>query len=261
MSSETPLADGQAIRFDNVVKSYRLTNGEQWSGDLRNDARRLVRRVLRRPDPDASTTVDALAGISLTIERGDNVGLIGANGAGKSTSLKLISKITRPTRGDLWVRGRVASLIQLGAGFHRELSGRENVYLYGSILGLSRAQIDERFESIVDFAELGKFMGTPLKHFSSGMTVRLGFAVAIHVDADILLIDEVLAVGDAAFREKSAQRLEELLATTDTTSIMVSHDLELLRQHCQRGVLMRAGQVVADGPISDVIDEYQGKSG
>jgi len=256
-SSETGLADNEAIRFAGVSKQYRLTNGEVWAGDLRNDATRWVRRILGRPDPDAAKQVVALGGVSFTIDKGETVALIGANGAGKSTCLKLISKITRPSDGEIWVRGRVAALIQLGAGFHRELSGRENVYLYGSILGLTRAQLDERYHDIVAFAELDKFMDTPLKHFSSGMTVRLGFSVAIHVDADILLIDEVLAVGDAAFREKSAERLASLLSTTSTTSVMVSHDLDLLRQHCRRGIYIADGAITVDGPVDEVIDRYR----
>jgi len=258
-SSEIGLAEGQAIRFTEVSKQYRLTNGEVWAGDLRNDATRWIRRVLGRPDPDAAKQVVALGGVSFAIERGETVALIGANGAGKSTCLKLISKITRPSSGELWVRGRVAALIQLGAGFHRELSGRENVYLYGSILGLTRAQLEERYDDIVGFAELEKFMDTPLKHFSSGMTVRLGFSVAIHVDADILLIDEVLAVGDAAFREKSADRLARLLSTTSTTSVMVSHDLDLLRQHCRRGIYIADGKVAIDGPVDEVIEIYKSR--
>ena len=155
----------------------------------------------------------------------------------------------------------LAALIQLGAGFHRELSGRENVFLYGSILGLSREQVHDRYQSIVDFAELHDFMGTPLKHYSSGMTIRLGLAVALHVDADILLVDEVLAVGDASFRKKSARHLDELLETSSVTTVMVSHDLELIRHHCNRGIWIDHGRMLGDGPIDEIIDAYLEKSG
>ncbi len=254
--SSKPLADHHAIRFDGVTKSFKKARGQAWAGDLRNDVNELLGRIVGRRSEDSKNRVLALEDVSFSIERGETVALLGANGAGKSTCLRLISNVSRPTAGEIWVRGRVAALIQVGAGFHRELSGRENVYLYGSILGLSRAQLDERFDSIVSFSELSDFLDMPLKHYSSGMAIRLGFSVAIHVDADILLIDEVLSVGDASFRAKSAAYLQGLLKKSKVTAIIVSHDLELLRQHCKRGIYIRDARVAMDGPIDEVVERY-----
>jgi len=254
--SSNGLEDHQAIRFDGVSKNFRKARGQLWAGDLRNDVGEILRRIVGRGPGAKKERVVALEDVSMTINRGENIALLGANGAGKSTCLRLISNVSRPSAGDVWVRGRVAALIQVGAGFHRELSGRENIFLYGAILGLTRQQLSERYESIVRFAELDEYMDMPLKHYSSGMAVRLGFSVAIHVDADVLLVDEVLAVGDASFRAKSAAFLRGILAKSNVTAVLVSHDLELLRQHSDRGIYIRDNRIAMDGPIDEVAEHY-----
>ena len=196
-----------------------------------------------------------LDGVSLTLARGECLGVIGPNGSGKSTLLKLVSGILPPTDGEMIVRGRVCSLLELGAGFHPDLTGRENIYLNGSIYGLSRAQMNERLERIIDYAELGDFIDTPVRHYSSGMYVRLGFAVAIHTDPDLLLVDEVLAVGDTTFQHKCLTSIRQLQAA-GVTMILVSHDLATIQSICTRAVWIRHGKVQSDGPPLDVSLDY-----
>jgi ABC-type polysaccharide/polyol phosphate transport system ATPase subunit len=183
------------------------------------------------------------------------VGIIGPNGAGKSTVLKLISRIIEPTSGRVEVNGRVSTLLELGAGFHPDLTGRENIYLNGSILGLSRKEIRQKFDSIVSFAELERFIDVPVKHYSSGMYVRLGFSVAIHIDPEILLIDEVLAVGDAAFQEKCLEKVEEMKGK-GVTILLVSHDMNAVRNLCNRAIWLDYGMVRADGGPEEVVSRY-----
>jgi ABC-type polysaccharide/polyol phosphate transport system ATPase subunit len=197
----------------------------------------------------------ALRGVDLKIGRGDVVGLIGPNGSGKSTLLKLIAGITPPSSGTVAATGRVGTLIEIGAGFHGEMSGRENVYLNGSILGLSRREIDQHFDEIVAFAELEKFIDLPVKKYSSGMYVRLGFSVATMVPPDVLLVDEILSVGDLAFQRKSIARMREL-KRGDTTIVFVSHNMDAVRHFCTRGVFLLDGRVAFDGPVDDAIDRY-----
>ncbi len=252
MSSEA-LGQDEAIRFEGVCKRYRLGRGGAWAGDLRDEAGGLLGRLLRR-NP-APPTVDALAGVSFSVRCGENVALVGANGAGKSTALKLVARITVPTSGTVWVRGRVASLIQIGAGFHRELTGRENVFLYGAILGLTRGAIRDRIDAIVEFAGLERFMDTPVKRYSRGMFLRLGFSVAVHVDADVLLIDEVLAAGDREFRERCFDRMRTLVQS-DKTLLFVSHQRELVEKTCDRALLLADGRVTADGSVADIWRTY-----
>jgi lipopolysaccharide transport system ATP-binding protein len=201
------------------------------------------------------STLWALQDVSLTIGRGEAVGLIGHNGAGKTTLLKILSRITEPTRGYADVTGRVGSLLEVGTGFHPELTGRENVFLYGSILGMSRPEIRRRFDEIVSFAEVERFLDTPVKRYSSGMSVRLAFAVAAHLEPEILLVDEVLAVGDAAFQRKSLAKMGEV-AGQGKTVIFVSHNLAIIQALCRRAVLLNRGEVVADGAVGDAIDQY-----
>ena len=196
-----------------------------------------------------------LDGVSLTLARGECLGVIGPNGSGKSTLLKLVSGILPPTDGEMIVRGRVCSLLELGAGFHPDLTGRENIYLNGSIYGLSRAQMNERLERIIDYAELGDFIDTPVRHYSSGMYVRLGFAVAIHTDPDLLLVDEVLAVGDTTFQHKCLTSIRQLQAA-GVTMILVSHDLATIQSICTRAVWIRHGKVQSDGLPLDVSLDY-----
>ncbi|OGL42557.1 MAG: hypothetical protein A2042_04210 [Candidatus Schekmanbacteria bacterium GWA2_38_11] len=197
----------------------------------------------------------ALKDISFEVKQGESVGVIGDNGAGKTTILKLLSGVTVPTRGTVKVNGRVAGLLELGAGFHPDLTGRENIYLNGSILGLSKKEIDEKFDAIVDYSGIEEFIDIPLKNYSSGMFVRLGFAVAVHVDPDILLIDEVLAVGDQSFQGKCLRTIEKF-QNQGKTLIFVSHDLNIVRHICDRVILLDRGEIVAEGEAEKIISRY-----
>jgi len=197
----------------------------------------------------------ALRDVSFAVERGETLGLVGPNGAGKSTALKLISRILEPTSGRIAVNGRVSALLELGAGFHPDLTGRENVYLNGSILGLSRREMREKFGDIVRFAELERFIDMPVKHYSSGMYMRLGFAIAIHVDPDILLVDEVLAVGDQSFQRRCLDRINEM-KRRGVTILFVSHDLGAVRSLCDRAIWLEGGRVQAEGATREVVDRY-----
>ena len=198
----------------------------------------------------------ALKDLNLEVERGGMVGIIGRNGAGKSTLLKLLSRITEPTSGSIRLRGRVASLLEVGTGFHPELTGRENIFLNGAILGMSRREIKSRFDEIVDFSEVEKFLDTPVKRYSSGMYVRLAFAVAAHLEPEILIVDEVLAVGDAEFQKKCVGKMEDASSREGRTVLLVSHQLPLIQNLCTRCVLMDQGQIISDGPTDEVIGTY-----
>ncbi|MBN9186625.1 ABC transporter ATP-binding protein [Microbacterium sp.] len=195
-----------------------------------------------------SSTFDALKGVDIVIDEGESVAILGLNGSGKSTLLKLVSGVMEPDEGAVLTRGRVAGLIEVGAGFHPELSGRENVYLNAAILGMSRREIEERYDEIVAFSEIEQFIDQEVKHYSSGMFMRLAFSVAIHVEVDVLLVDEILSVGDAPFREKCRLKFEELIAAGKTL-VVVSHDLDMVRELCTRGIVISKGQVVFDGDI------------
>ncbi len=201
---------------------------------------------------DLSQKFHALKGVSLQVQQGEAVALLGLNGSGKSTLLKHISGVMLPDSGTVRTRGRVAGLIEVGAGFHPDLSGRDNVYLNGAILGMTEDQINERFESILDFSEIGQFIDTEVKFYSSGMYLRLAFSVAIHTDPEIFLIDEILAVGDEPFQKKCLAKIKELGAAGKTL-VVVSHDLDLVSRVCKRGVLLEHGQVVMDGDVEDVV--------
>ena len=201
----------------------------------------------------------ALKDVSFEVQRGQALGIIGHNGAGKSTILKLLSRITTPSTGEIMINGRLSALIEVGSGFHPELTGRENVYLNGSILGMLRREISDKLESIVSFAELRQFIDTPVKRYSSGMYVRLGFSIAAHLNPDILLLDEVLAVGDAAFQQKCIQRILEL-KQSGTTIIFISHDLRAVEKLCDRVILLNKGQIKADGAPEETIALYQSLS-
>lgn len=203
----------------------------------------------RRP---LTTDFHALDGVSFSIDEGESVALLGFNGSGKSTMLKLISGVLRPDRGSVLTRGRVAGLIEVGAGFHPDLSGRENIFLNAAILGMSRKETQERYEEIVAFSEIEKFIDTEVKHYSSGMFLRLAFSVAIHTEVDILLIDEILSVGDEPFQQKCLARIRELHAAGKTL-VVVSHDLDMVANLCSRGVLLRGGELVFDGPSHEAV--------
>ena len=243
-----------AIQFQNVSKRYRL-------GMTRTSIPTLVYQwgesLLWRSKANHQNDKDlwALRDVSFDLGRGESLALIGPNGAGKTTILKLLAKITTPTSGHIKVNGQLSALIELGAGFHPDLSGRENIFLNGTILGLKRPDIQRRFDEIVAFSELEKFIDTPVKRYSSGMTVRLGFAVATSVDPDILLVDEVLAVGDAAFRQKCINRIQTLLQK-GTSILFVSHNLWLVQAVCEKGLYIESGQVQHYGPTAEAIDLY-----
>ncbi|MFC1584224.1 ABC transporter ATP-binding protein [Fibrobacterota bacterium] len=206
-------------------------------------------------DGESEDIIWALKNVSFDIFQGEIVGLIGLNGAGKSTLLKILSKITVPTNGKATIKGRIGSLLEVGTGFHPELTGRENVYLNGTILGMSKKEIDRKFEEIVEFSEVGKFIDTPVKRYSSGMRVRLGFSVAAHLDPEILLIDEVLAVGDVAFQQKCLGKMGDV-ATEGRTVVFVSHNMEMIQRLCPRTILLENGEKKGDGDTNDIISMY-----
>lgn len=236
--------------FDRVSKRY-LVRREADDEQTLHPWRRKLRALRRKPEE-----FWALRDVSFAVERGETLGIIGHNGAGKSTILKLLSNITSPTAGEIAINGRLSALIEVGSGFHPELTGRENIFLNGAILGMRRGEIAEKLDSITDFAGVRPFLDVPVKRFSSGMYVRLGFSIAAHLDPDILLLDEVLAVGDAAFQEKCLNRIAELKGR-GTTIVFISHDLAAVERICDRVILMRRGEIVASGTPRMAIDEYQ----
>jgi ABC-type polysaccharide/polyol phosphate transport system ATPase subunit len=237
------------LRFEDVYKRYSIRKPA--------DASQWVRKWYQNLTSRRNVTPDfwALRGVSFEIERGQTLGIIGHNGAGKSTILKLLSKITTPSRGYIRVRGRLAALLEISAGFHPELTGRENIYLSGSILGMARAEISRKLESIIEFSGIREFMEVPVKRYSSGMYVRLGFSIAAHVEPDILLLDEVLAVGDIAFQAKCHERIAQL-RKAGITMVLISHDLGAVERLCDRALLLKKGEIVASGLPRDVIAEY-----
>jgi len=241
------------LKFDHVSKRYLIQQEDADHPAQHSLIRKLQSLRRRRED------FWAVRDVSFEVERGEALGIIGHNGAGKSTILKLLANITTPTSGEITINGRLSALIEVGSGFHPELSGRENVFLSGSILGMRRAEIATKLDSIVEFAGVRQFIDTPVKRYSSGMYVRLGFAIAAHLDPDILLLDEVLAVGDAAFQAKCMERIKEL-RETGTTIVFISHDLGAVERLCSRAILMHRGQIAASGSPREVIAEYQSAS-
>ncbi|MGE9296170.1 MAG: ABC transporter ATP-binding protein, partial [Puniceicoccales bacterium] len=245
-----------AIEVNRLSKSYRL--GQIGAGSLREDINAIFRRWSGK-EKVQSGEFRALSDVSFTVDGGEVLGIVGANGAGKSTLLKILSRITEPTSGSALLRGRCASLLEVGTGFHPDLTGRENVYLNGAIMGLTRADVRARFDQIVEFSGVSQFIDTPVKRYSSGMHVRLGFAVAAHLEPDILIVDEVLAVGDAVFREKCMGRMREASRQQGRTVIFVSHDLPSVRELCHRGIYLEHGQLLKDGTPLDAISAYLAK--
>jgi ABC-type polysaccharide/polyol phosphate transport system ATPase subunit len=241
-----------ALRIDRVSKKYRLRHG--WYMSVRDELSRLVRRALLRNQGEPNDFW-ALRDVSFEIKRGETIGLVGPNGAGKSTILKILSRVTVPTRGSFAVNGKVGALIEIGAGFHPDLTGRENVYLNGAIMGMRKREIDTKFDQIVEFAEVEAFIDTPLKYYSSGMMVRLGFAVAAHIEPEILLVDEVLAVGDTAFQAKCLNKIAEL-KEQDKTIILVSHTMPSILQHSTRVLWVDHGKVQAFGDPDETVEQY-----
>ena len=257
-----------AIEFNHVGKQYRL--GLVSTGTLSHDIHRWWQTsVLGKEDPylklgdvnDRAAKADseyvwALRDIDFKVEQGDVVGIIGKNGAGKSTLLKLLSKVTAPTVGTIRSRGRIASLLEVGTGFHGEMTGRENIYMNGAILGMTKAEIDRKLDEIVAFSGCEKYIDTPVKRYSSGMTVRLGFAVAAFLEPEILVVDEVLAVGDAEFQKKAIGKMQDVSRGEGRTVLFVSHNMASVRQLCHTGILLDKGSIAMTGPMDEVIDRY-----
>lgn len=261
-----------AIEFENISKQYRL--GLVSTGTLSHDLNRFWQtKILRREDPylkvgevndraskGNSEYVWALKDINFKVEQGDVVGIIGRNGAGKSTLLKLLSRVTAPTTGTIRARGRIASLLEVGTGFHPEMTGRENIYMNGSIMGMSRAEITRKLDEIVDFSGCERYLDTPVKRYSSGMTVRLGFAIAAHLEPEILVVDEVLAVGDAEFQKKAIGKMQDVSKGEGRTVLFVSHNMGAVKNLCKRGIVLNQGQVAFDGGVEEAICFYTSNS-
>jgi lipopolysaccharide transport system ATP-binding protein len=243
------------IKAEGVAKRYRLGEQQAAYGTLRDSLARAGRRLTGRERRHEVEEIWALRDVTFDVRQGEVLGVVGRNGAGKSTLLKVLTRITTPTAGRIEIQGRVGSLLEVGTGFHPELTGRENVYLNGAILGMKRREIDQRYDAIVEFAGVQKFIDTPVKRYSSGMYVRLAFAVAAHLEPEILLVDEVLAVGDAEFQRRCLGRMEEL-GSSGRTVIFVSHQLPAVAQLCDRAIQIRGGRVVGDGPPAQVIATY-----
>ena len=241
-----------AIATHALSKRYRLGELQASYGTLRDSIVGLVGKVGRRHRHEE---IWALRDVSFEVQEGEVLGLIGANGAGKSTLLKVLTRITAPTSGRAEIRGRVGSLLEVGTGFHSELTGRENIYLNGAVLGMKRREIARKFDEIVEFSGISTFLDTPVKRYSSGMYVRLAFSVAAHLEPEILLVDEVLAVGDAEFQRRCLGRMEDL-GDSGRTVILVSHNMQTITQLCDRVVLLEGGSVVADGPSSETVAAY-----
>jgi len=255
-----------ALSVERLSKRYRIGTRQERQDTLGGMAVDMVRRPLANlrslrsltkfADGEAGDDIIwALRDVSFEIKQGETVGIIGSNGAGKSTLLKILSRITQPTRGRALVNGRVSSLLEVGTGFHADLTGRENVYLNGAILGMSRKEIDRKFDDIVEFADVGKFIDTPVKRYSSGMGMRLAFSVAAHLEPEILMVDEVLAVGDIRFQKKCLTKMGEV-AKAGRTVLYVAHNMPAISRLCQRAILMGGGRVVHDGPVHEVISTY-----
>lgn len=250
------------IKVDNVTKEYRL--GTIGGTTLRDELQRRRAKRRRMEDPtlkigqtrgDANERFMALNGVSFQVKKGEAVGIIGHNGAGKSTLLKLITRITAPTSGDIYLNGRVASMLEVGTGFHPELTGRENVYLNGAILGMTKKEIDAKMDDIIEFSEVRQFIDTPVKRYSSGMYVKLAFSVAAHLDSEIMIMDEVLAVGDVAFQNKCIKKMREV-ADSGRTILYVTHNMSTIRSLCDRCIVLSKGTILFDGEVEEAISHY-----
>ncbi len=257
-----------AIKIENVSKEYRL--GAIGGGTLRGDIQSFWAKIRHKEDPNAIIGEEkdglskgdkfmALNGVSFEVKKGEALGIIGHNGAGKSTLLKLLCRVTAPTDGKISYDGRIASMLEVGTGFHPELTGRENVYMNGAILGMTKAEIDEKFDEIVKFAEMEKFIDTPVKRYSSGMYVKLAFSVAAHLDSEIMIMDEVLAVGDMAFQKKCLDKMRDAAQLEGRTVLYVSHNMNTIRQLCDRCIVLSKGKVIFDGNVEDAIEVYMGQ--
>lgn len=256
------------LEVSHVSKEYRL--GTIGSTTLQDDLQRLRAKLFHKEDPtlkigqsrgEKGKTFMALSDISFTVKKGEAVGIIGHNGAGKSTLLKLITRITSPTEGEIGMNGRVASMLEVGTGFHPELTGRENIYMNGAILGMTKKEIDAKLEDIIEFSECGKFIDTPVKRYSSGMYVKLAFAVAAHLDSELLVMDEVLAVGDMKFQQKCLGKMDDVSKEDGKTILYVSHNMNTIRQLCSRCIVLDHGKLIFDGDVEQAIALYVGAIG
>ncbi len=253
-----------AIRIEHVSKQYRL--GAIGGGTLKGDIQSFIARRRGEEDPNSKIGSDsayhknekflALDDVSFDVKKGEIVGIIGHNGAGKSTLLKLLSRVTAPTSGRIGINGRIASMLEVGTGFHPELTGRENVYMNGAILGMTKAEISAKFDEIVKFAEMEKFIDTPVKRYSSGMYVKLAFAVAAHLDSEIMVMDEVLAVGDMKFQDKCLGKMSDVSNQEGRTVLYVSHNMSTIKRLCNRCIVLDRGKVVFDGDVNDAVNIY-----
>ena len=261
------------IEFNNVGKQYIL--GTIGTGTLSQDLNRWWANIRGKEDPylkigeindrtqkGNSRFVWALRDINFKVEQGDVLGIIGKNGAGKSTLLKILPRVTSPTTGDIKIKGRIASLLEVGTGFHPEMTGRENIFMNGSIMGMTKAEIRTKFDEIVDFAGVAKYVDTPVKRYSSGMMVRLGFAIAAHLEPEILVVDEVLAVGDAEFQKKAIGKMKDVSMQGGRTVLFVSHNMDSMLNLCNKGTILENGKVVFESDIRSAVAEYlsSGKS-
>ncbi len=252
-----------AIQLSGVKKMYKL--GQIGGGTLQGDLQTWWARVRGKEDPNAKIGTDqrligqtfmALNGIDLTVYKGEALGIIGGNGAGKSTMLKLLSRVTAPTEGEIDIYGRIASMLEVGTGFNGEMTGRENVYMNGAILGMTKAEIDAKMEDIIEFSEVREFIDTPVKRYSSGMYVKLAFSVAAHLDSEIMIMDEVLAVGDMAFQKKCLDKMRDAAKKEGRTVLYVSHNMNTIRQLCDRCIVLDKGKVVFEGDVESAIHMY-----
>lgn len=268
MTKNLQLNKNLAIKAENISKQYRL--GEVGTGTISHDLNRFWAKIRGKEDPylrigesnDRSKKGDSdyvwsLQDINFEIEQGDAVGIIGRNGAGKSTLLKLLSKVTKPTTGSFKINGRIASLLEVGTGFNPEMTGRENIYLNGAILGMRKREIDRKFDEIVDFSGVERYIDTPVKRYSSGMYVRLAFAVAAHLESEILIVDEVLAVGDAEFQKKCLGKMGDVSKGEGRTVLFVSHNMAAVKEFCNKGFFLKNGSKKFEGDILETIKEYQ----
>ncbi|MBR4888523.1 MAG: ATP-binding cassette domain-containing protein, partial [Clostridia bacterium] len=257
-----------AVRLSSVKKMYKL--GQIGGGTLQGDLQSWWARLRGKEDPNTKIGMDqrligqtfmALNGIDLTIYKGEALGIIGGNGAGKSTMLKLLSRVTAPTDGEIDIYGRIASMLEVGTGFNGEMTGRENVYLNGAILGMTKAEIDAKMDQIIEFSEVRDFIDTPVKRYSSGMYVKLAFSVAAHLDRELMIMDEVLAVGDMAFQKKCLDKMRAAAKEEGRTVLYVSHNMNTIRQLCDRCVVLDKGRVVFEGDVEEAIEVYMGSVG
>lgn len=255
------------IKIDNVSKMYKL--GQINGTTLRDELQRLNARIRHKDDPtkrigakdyNKGETFMALNGVSFEVKKGERVGIIGHNGAGKSTLLKLLSRVTAPTDGEIILNGRIASMLEVGTGFHGEMTGRENIYMNGAILGMTKKEIDAKMEDIIEFSECRQFIDTPVKRYSSGMYVKLAFSVAAHLDSEIMIMDEVLAVGDMVFQKKCLDKMNDVSKSQGRTILYVSHNMNTIRQLCDRCIVLDKGKIIFDGGIEEAIQLYLGAS-